>query len=166
MIIWECDNVILDGEYSHPPPLWAPHAPIMASIYYTHHSQKAIFQSKHNQQMKMLRFRKSSDTINSDSGWRVDEEKGGMTWRNKNGGETEQKGPLFPSRTFSPWPHRWWWWWRCFCSNNRNTIKIKTEINLMIGGNAIKSKRASETNVCEDPFQWYLWSHGSKLNTN
>ena len=108
----------------------------------------------------------SSDTINSDSGWRVDEEKGGMTWRNKNGGETEQKGPLFPSRTFSPWPHRWWWWRWWFCSNNRNTIKIKTEINLMIGGNAIKSKRASETNVREDPFQWYLWSHGSKLNTS
>ena len=41
-----CDNVIPTVNTGRAP-LWAPHAPIMAFIYYTNHSLGAIFQSKH-----------------------------------------------------------------------------------------------------------------------
>ena len=41
-----CDNVIPTVNTGRAPP-WAPHAPIMAFIYYTNHSLGAIFQSKH-----------------------------------------------------------------------------------------------------------------------
>ena len=71
---------------------------------------------------------------------------GGVSWQNKNGGESEQKAPLFPPRPFSPWPpHQWWWW---FCSNYRNTINRKMEIHLTSDGNKrrdIKMHSSSET---------------------
>ena len=57
----------------------------------------------------------------------------GVSRQNKNGGESQQKGPLFPPRPFSPWPPRRWWWW--FCFRNRNTIDSKMEIHLMSDGN-------------------------------
>ena len=55
-----CDNVIPTVNTGRAPP-WAPHAPIMAFIYYTNHSLGAIFQSKHKYTKYKYRFNANTD---------------------------------------------------------------------------------------------------------